>query len=379
MRAQETGCAAAARRPRAQRRGGVPPAHRLGHRGRGPARGDPPQRISVGHHRRLRPRPRARPGCPLGAAAQRGAASCCARRVAARTGAGADAARRATPPGWPATAAVRRPCAPSATGPCASADPPARRSAPGAPPRRPGWPAPSAAVRGCAPRCSATRAPPRSSAGPSPGCTVRSSSSGDRVLAEVDDTPAIVVATPGAEPVARGGYAAVLLLDTWLLLAPLRPARRPRRRCAAGPTPPRWCVRPATVGQVLAVGDAVAPGAAGAGALGPQRPGPPRDRRAAVGAPAAGLAGRHRHRRARRPRGRPLPALQLPARCGGARPGPGREPGTRRDERAGALRRPRPAQPPAPPSPPRSARCRPSARRASCRTSASRSTRPSSG
>jgi primosomal protein N' (replication factor Y) len=43
-------------------------------------------------------------------------------------------------------------------------------------------------------------------------------SAGDRVLTEVDDTPAIVVATPGAEPVAEGGYAAVVLLDTWLTL-----------------------------------------------------------------------------------------------------------------------------------------------------------------
>jgi primosomal protein N' (replication factor Y) len=30
--------------------------------------------------------------------------------------------------------------------------------------------------------------------------------------------PAVVVATPGAEPVAEGGYGAVLLLDTWALL-----------------------------------------------------------------------------------------------------------------------------------------------------------------
>jgi primosomal protein N' (replication factor Y) len=43
-------------------------------------------------------------------------------------------------------------------------------------------------------------------------------SGGDRVLASVDDEPSIVVATPGAEPVAAGGYAAVVLLDTWLVL-----------------------------------------------------------------------------------------------------------------------------------------------------------------
>jgi primosomal protein N' (replication factor Y) len=51
-----------------------------------------------------------------------------------------------------------------------------------------------------------------------PGMRVRASS-GDRVLAEVDAKPQIVVATPGAEPVAAGGYAAVVLLDTWLALA----------------------------------------------------------------------------------------------------------------------------------------------------------------
>src|SRR4051794_37037730 len=35
----------------------------------------------------------------------------------------------------------------------------------------------------------------------------------------VPDKPALIVSTPGAEPVAEGGYSAALLLDTWLLLA----------------------------------------------------------------------------------------------------------------------------------------------------------------
>lgn len=39
------------------------------------------------------------------------------------------------------------------------------------------------------------------------------SSAGDHVLSEVPDTPALVVATVGAEPVAPSGYAAALLLD----------------------------------------------------------------------------------------------------------------------------------------------------------------------
>lgn len=51
-----------------------------------------------------------------------------------------------------------------------------------------------------------------------PSFPVRTSS-GDRVLAEVSARPAVVVATPGAEPVAMGGYSCVVLLDTWLMLS----------------------------------------------------------------------------------------------------------------------------------------------------------------
>ena len=50
------------------------------------------------------------------------------------------------------------------------------------------------------------------------GTTIRSSSS-DRVLTQVSDQADIVVATVGAEPPAEGGYAAVVILDTWLTLA----------------------------------------------------------------------------------------------------------------------------------------------------------------
>ncbi|WP_146361861.1 primosomal protein N' [Arthrobacter yangruifuii] len=39
------------------------------------------------------------------------------------------------------------------------------------------------------------------------------SSAGDHIRTEVPDAPALVVATPGAEPVAAGGYAAAILLD----------------------------------------------------------------------------------------------------------------------------------------------------------------------
>jgi primosomal protein N' (replication factor Y) len=50
-----------------------------------------------------------------------------------------------------------------------------------------------------------------------PGIPVRTSGR-DAVLAEVSDEPALVISTPGAEPVAHGGYAAALLLDGWALL-----------------------------------------------------------------------------------------------------------------------------------------------------------------
>ena len=50
-----------------------------------------------------------------------------------------------------------------------------------------------------------------------PGTAVRTSSAG-KVIESVDAAPGIVVATPGAEPVADGGYAAVVLLDVWLAL-----------------------------------------------------------------------------------------------------------------------------------------------------------------
>ncbi|MEY9940418.1 primosomal protein N' [Streptacidiphilus sp. MAP5-3] len=50
-----------------------------------------------------------------------------------------------------------------------------------------------------------------------PSVPVRTSGR-DGVLTSVPGTPAIVVSTPGAEPVAEGGYAAALLLDAWVLL-----------------------------------------------------------------------------------------------------------------------------------------------------------------
>jgi primosomal protein N' (replication factor Y) len=83
-----------------------------------------------------------------------------------------------------------------------------------------------------------------------PGVRVLTSS-GDRVREAVPDRPAIVVATPGAEPAAAAGYAGVLLLDTWLLLGrpDLRTEEEALRRWsnAAGLAAPG--------GRVLLVGD----------------------------------------------------------------------------------------------------------------------------
>jgi primosomal protein N' (replication factor Y) (superfamily II helicase) len=50
-----------------------------------------------------------------------------------------------------------------------------------------------------------------------PAVPVRTSGR-EQVLDTVDRRPALVVSTPGAEPVAEGGYAAALLLDGWVML-----------------------------------------------------------------------------------------------------------------------------------------------------------------
>ena len=86
------------------------------------------------------------------------------------------------------------------------------------------------------------------------GVPVRTSG-GERVLAAVDGRPELVVATPGAEPVAAGGYGAALLLDGWALLgrADLRAGEETLRRWMAAAA----LVRP---GGVVVVGaDAAVP------------------------------------------------------------------------------------------------------------------------
>jgi primosomal protein N' (replication factor Y) (superfamily II helicase) len=90
-----------------------------------------------------------------------------------------------------------------------------------------------------------------------PGTTVRPSGGGAPVLAEVPAAPALVVATPGAEPRVAGGpagYGAALLLDGWALLS------RPDLRVAEE-TLRRWLTAAALVvphgdgGRVVVAGD----------------------------------------------------------------------------------------------------------------------------
>ena len=87
-----------------------------------------------------------------------------------------------------------------------------------------------------------------------PGVAVRTSG-GQHVLATVPAEPALVIATPGAEPVAPEGYAAALLLDGWALLG--RPSLR-----AAEEALRRWLNAAALVrpgGPVVVLAEATLP------------------------------------------------------------------------------------------------------------------------
>jgi primosomal protein N' (replication factor Y) len=72
-------------------------------------------------------------------------------------------------------------------------------------------------------------------------------SAGEAVVSQVDARPALVVATPGAEPQVAGGYGAALLLDSWALLGrqDLRAAEDTLRRWMAAAS----LVRPRGEGQ----------------------------------------------------------------------------------------------------------------------------------
>ena len=84
------------------------------------------------------------------------------------------------------------------------------------------------------------------------------SSGGSSVLDRVGPEPAVVVATPGAEPVADSGYSAAVLVDGWVMLgmASLRAAEEALRRWMNAAA----LVRPATQGgSVVVVADAGQP------------------------------------------------------------------------------------------------------------------------
>ena len=90
-----------------------------------------------------------------------------------------------------------------------------------------------------------------------PGVPVRTSGR-DEVLATVPASPALVVSTPGAEPVAEGGYGAVLLLDGWASLgrAELRAGEEALRRWLAATALARSA---GEGGRVIVVADGALP------------------------------------------------------------------------------------------------------------------------
>ena len=98
-----------------------------------------------------------------------------------------------------------------------------------------------------------------------PGVPLVRSSAGE-VKASVGPRPALVIATPGAEPIAEGGYAAALLLDAWALLD--------RPSLDAGPEAlRRWLaaaalVRPATGGGTAGKSGGGTAGRTGGGTAG---------------------------------------------------------------------------------------------------------------
>ncbi len=55
-------------------------------------------------------------------------------------------------------------------------------------------------------------------------------SEADRIVRSVPDTPSLVVATPGAEPIAEKGYRAVIILDAWSVYPSLAGAEQQVRR-----------------------------------------------------------------------------------------------------------------------------------------------------
>jgi len=93
-----------------------------------------------------------------------------------------------------------------------------------------------------------------------PAASVRTSG-GAEVIAEVGSEPAVIVATPGAEPRASGGYAAAVLLDGWALLgrASLRASEEALRRWLNAAALVRPARPGADGGSVVVVAEATLP------------------------------------------------------------------------------------------------------------------------
>ena len=316
---------------RPHRRGGVPRPHRLGRDAAARAGGAAGRRPAGVDHRRDRQGARARPARP-----HRPAAPHRLRRDPRRAhpgpGAAADPAAGLRHRPWPATPAAPRPAARSAPARCGRPPRTSRRRAAGAGSQDRAWACAVCGGRGLRAPVLGDQRTAEEIGRAFPSVPVRTSA-GDRVLATVEDRPSLVVATPGAEPVAEAGYACVVLLDTWLMLGrtDLRTVEEALRRwfAAAALARPAGRGRPGGGG-----GRAVRARAAGPGALGPDRLRGARARGPAVRAPAAGVPAGHADRSGGRPdlggRGAGAPAGR-----GGARPGAGRgdRPGRRTPRR----------------------------------------------
>jgi len=94
-----------------------------------------------------------------------------------------------------------------------------------------------------------------------PGATVRTSGGSAPVLDRVPGRPDLVVATPGAEPPAEGGYGAALLLDGWAMLSrpDLRVAEETLRRWMAAAALVVPAADGGRLGRVVVVADAALP------------------------------------------------------------------------------------------------------------------------
>ena len=232
----------AARRVRAHRRGAAAAGDRLGARDRGRPGGG----AGGGAAGRRRPattpswpatRPPGPPGCPRWPGGPPGTRWRPARRCWSRCP-GAATCRR-----WPARDCRTPARCPHCAGPLGSAS--AARGA-GLPLVRPGagrvrLPG-AAAAAGCARSSSAPAGPPRSWAGRSPACRCGPPARDGGARRRCRPRPALVVATPGAEPVAerrlRRGAAAGRL-------GPADPGRPARRRGGAAPLARRGRAGPA--------------------------------------------------------------------------------------------------------------------------------------